>query len=253
MPGRLEGRRVLVLRPGAQAEDLARALEAEGAEAVVAPAIRILPPSDWAPIDAALGRGHEWLVFTSVNGVGALARRIPRARPGRVAAVGPATAEALSSTGVGVDYVPDSYTTVALARGLPGPPGPVCVIRAEAAGPDLEEILSDRGFTVERVNAYRTEPAETHRIAEALRAGVDAVALTSASITQAFAGAAGHPPDPRGAAVFSIGPATTAACLRVGLDVAAEAAPHTIPGLVEAIARYFAMAAGSSPAARMGR
>ena len=156
---RLEGRRVLVLRPEGQAEDLARALAEEGAVPVLVPAIRILPLPDTAALEAALRRDHDWVVFTSVNGVAA----INEAVSGRVAAVGPATAEALDE-------------------------------------------------------------------------GVDAVALTSASITEAFADAAGHPPDTRGAAIFSIGPATTAACHRAGLEVKAEAGTHTIPGLVATIA-----------------
>ena len=235
-PRRLEGRRVLVLRPEGQEEDLVRALAAEGAEAVVVPAIRILPLPDTDALDAALRREHDWVIFTSVNGVAAIPDAIPRANHTRVAAVGPATAEALASAGVGVDFVPSAYTTVALATELPGPPSRVCVVRAEAAGPDLETILSDRGYEVERVNAYRTEPSGHHLIVEALDAGVDAVALTSASITEAFADAAGHPPDTRGAAVFSIGPATTAACRRAGLAVTAEAGTHTIPGLVATIA-----------------
>jgi uroporphyrinogen-III synthase len=233
---RLEGRRILVLRPEGQAEDLVRALAAEGADAVVVPAIRILPLPDTEALDAALRRDHDWVIFTSINGVAAIQETIPPANDTRVAAVGPATAEALVSAGVAVDFVPSAYTTVALATELPGPPSRVCVVRAEAAGPDLETILADRGYEVERVNAYRTEPSGHHLIVEALDDGVDAVALTSASITEAFADAAGHPPDTRGAAVFSIGPATTAACRRAGLAVRAEAAAHTIPGLVATIA-----------------
>jgi uroporphyrinogen-III synthase len=233
---RLEGRRILVLRPEGQAEDLVRALTAEGADAVVVPAIRILPLPDTEALDAALRREHDWVIFTSINGVAAIHDAIPEANQTLVAAVGPATAEALVSAGVAVDFVPSAYTTVALATELPGPPSRVCVVRAEAAGPELETILADRGYEVERVNAYRTEPSGHHLIVAALDDGVDAVALTSASITEAFADAAGHPPDTRGAAVFSIGPATTAACRRAGLAVRAEAGTHTIPGLVATIA-----------------
>ncbi|MCW3036406.1 MAG: uroporphyrinogen-III C-methyltransferase [Actinobacteria bacterium] len=236
MRRRLEGRRILVLRPEGQAEDLARALTAEGADAVVVPAIRILPLPDTEALDAALRREHDWVLFTSTNGVAAARETIPGATLTRVAAVGPATAEALASAGVAVDFVPSAYTTAALASELPGPPSRVCVVRAEAAGPDLEAILSERGYEVERVNAYRTEPSGHHLIVEALDDGVDGVALTSASITEAFADAAGHPPDTRGAAIFSIGPATTAACRRAGLTVTAEAPTHTIPGLVATIA-----------------
>jgi uroporphyrinogen-III synthase len=236
MPRRLEGKRILVLRPEGQAEDLVRALTAEGAETLAVPAIQILPLPDSDALDAALRREYDWVVFTSVNGVAALPETLPAASLTRVAAVGPATAQALASAGVAVDFVPSAFTTVALASELPGPPSRVCVVRAEASGPDLEAILAERGYEVERVNAYRTEPAGPDRIAEALARGVDAVALTSASITEAFAEAAGNPPDIRGAAIFSIGPATTAACRRVGLPVRAEAAVHTIPGLVATIA-----------------
>src|SRR5437879_8809533 len=98
---RLEGRRILVLRPEGQAEDLVRALAAEGADAVVVPAIRILPLPDTEALDAALRREHDWVVFTSINGVingvAAMHGTIPPAKPTRVAAVGPATAEALAS------------------------------------------------------------------------------------------------------------------------------------------------------------
>ena len=234
MPEGLLGRRILVLRPAEQAEDLALALVAEGAEPVVVPAIRILPAIDPSAIADALAREHDWVVFTSVNGVAALPRDPPTAmRRSRIASVGPATAQALEGLGFSIDFIPTAYTTVALAAELPGPPGRVCVVRAEAAGPELETILSGRGFTVERVDAYRTEPAGAGPIAQALAVGVDAVALTSASITWAFADAVtGTGP---GAAVFSIGPATTAACRAAGLAVAGEAQTHTIPGLVAAM------------------
>lgn len=249
MPGRLEGRRVLVLRPVGQAASLAAALRAEGAEPVVTPAIRILPNDVSAALATALSGGCAWTLFTSVNGVAAALPALagPR-RPalGRVAAVGPVTAEALVAAGIAVDFVPSAFTTEALARELPRelapdapgePSGRVCVVRAEAAGDDLECILAERGFGVARVDAYRTEPAGAAAIARALEAGVDAVALTSASITDAFASASAGIAGPVPALV-SIGPATSAAARRAKLTVAAEASPHTTSGLVEALARH---------------
>ncbi|HLH27611.1 MAG TPA: uroporphyrinogen-III synthase, partial [Acidimicrobiales bacterium] len=141
----------------------------------------------------------------------------------------------------------------ALARELPGPPTSVRLLRADVAGGELERILAERGFAVERVDVYRTEPADGLAIAAALEAGVDAVALTSASIARAYAAAApgGRPgrPEHRGPghrgppAVFSIGPATSAACAELGITVAAEASPHTVLGLVVAMVA----ALGSAP------
>src|SRR5256885_6259381 len=105
-PRRLEGRRVLVLRPGGQEEDLVRALAAEGADAVVVPAIRILPLPDTEALDAALRREHDWVIFTSINGVAAIQETISQANHPRVPAVGPATADALVSAGPSVHFVP---------------------------------------------------------------------------------------------------------------------------------------------------
>jgi len=233
MPGRLEGRRILVLRPERQAADLASALSAEGAEPVVVPAIRIAPTLSAGAWERLLSGGFDWVVFTSVNGVAATGCRPANGARLRVAAVGPATAEALTSAGVPVDFVPSAYTTVALGSELPGPAGKVCVVRAASAGPDLETILAGRGFEVERLDAYTTEPEPPDRILAAVETGVDAVALTSASIAQAYAAAAGKAGP---AVIFSIGPATTAAARSAGLAVTAEAATHTIRGLVETIA-----------------
>jgi uroporphyrinogen III methyltransferase/synthase len=192
-----------------------------------------------------LARRHDWIVFTSVNGVTALAEHLagfdPSALPPRVGAVGPATARALVSRGLRVEFVPSAYTTVSLGRELPGPPADVCLVRAEIAGGELEDILRARGFSVERIDAYRTAVIEPDRIAEVLRAGVDGIALTSASIVDAYAPAAGGSGS---AAVFCIGPATAAACRAAGIEVAASAPVHTIPGLVATIVESL----GSRPA-----
>ena len=250
----LRGRRVLVLRPEAQADDLAGALRAEGATPVVVPAIRIEPLLDRTALDGALDRAgsYDWLLFTSVNGVAAVTGRMaergigPGALAdggGRVGAIGPATRRALERAGVTVDWVPTRFTTEALAGELPriagrrGPAGSVCVFRADVAGPELDMALSARGFDLERVDAYRTIPAGGDRIAAALASGVDAVAFTSASIVRAFVEACSEEPARAGPRplLCCIGPSTAQACTAAGLPVDCEATVHTIPGLVDAM------------------
>lgn len=236
--------RVLVLRPEGRAGELARELAARGLEPVVVPAIRLVRPTDWAPLDRAIDElsRFDWLVFTSTSGVeaffdrarerGVVLDRLPR----RIAAVGPMTKEALVERGVSVEWVPSPFTTEALARELPGPPSKVCLIRAENAGPDLEESLRARGFEAERVDAYRSEAANVDEIAATVRNGVDAIAFTSASIVEAFVGAVGV--EVGGALVCSIGPATSDACGRLGLTVDLEATPYTGVGLARAMSDY---------------
>src|SRR5262245_2549812 len=103
---RLAGLRVLVTRPKAQAIEFVRRLELLGASPLILPVIEVQPPADWSPADAAIRKlrdgGYDWVVLTSANGVSAFldrlraldldARAFGRAR---IAAIGPATAEAL--------------------------------------------------------------------------------------------------------------------------------------------------------------
>jgi uroporphyrinogen III methyltransferase/synthase len=232
---------VLVLRPEQQASQLARLLVAEGAEPVLVPAIRILPPDDWTAIDRAVERlqAFEWIVFTSVNGVDHFLSRLPDAArlAGKVGAIGPGTKQSLVARGIEVAWMPRSFTSAALGEQLPGPPAKVLLVRADIATAELEDTLRARGFELERVDAYRTEAINGEEI-RAVVDRVDAVALTSASIARSFGQAAGRyggtPP-----AICSIGPATSQACRAEGLSVDVEAREHTIAGLVRAMSELF--------------
>src|SRR3954468_17961323 len=74
----LFGKRVLVTRPKAQAAELVARIEAMGGEAIEAPMIRIVPPDDFGPLDAACEHAGEfdWIVFSSVNAVDAFVERL---------------------------------------------------------------------------------------------------------------------------------------------------------------------------------
>ncbi len=248
MNGPLDGVRVLVLRPEHQAGELAGKLEAEGATAVVVPAIRIVPPASWTKADEAITRApnFDWVVFTSVNGVESVMARMEetgsdvQTLPERVGAIGPGTKRALEAHGVPVEWMPTSYTSVKVAEELPDPPASVLLIRADIATKELDEALEARGFEVTRIDAYGTEACNTDLVHKAL-AEVDAVALTSASIARSFAQACGgRKPGPE-LVICSIGPATSAEIRRQGLEVTVEAADHDIPGLIEALKDYLAV------------
>ena len=107
----LAGHRIAVTRPQAQARALIEGLRELGAEPLSLPTIRIADPSDPGPLRQALDdlERYDWVAFTSVNGVDRFWRELEAAgRPSslpetmRVAAIGPATAEALRRRGVGV-------------------------------------------------------------------------------------------------------------------------------------------------------
>ena len=245
-------RRILVTRPDGQAADLADHLRHRGFAPVIVPTVRIeMAPA--ADLDAALGslEGADWLVVTSANGAQALAgrlagmnRRLPDAL--RVAAVGPATADALHAAGIRVDHVPDEYLTLAIAGGLGEIAGRrILLAQADAAAPDLREALLARGALVEEVLAYRTVegPGESrdplHAVLQQELAGV---AFTSGSTVRGLTRLAS--PIDRGRArtlpAFCIGPVTAVEARHSGFHIAAVAAEHTATGLADAIAEYFA-------------
>jgi len=254
----LSGRTVVVTRAAAQAQRFTELLQASGARVIEAPAIVIAPPASWEPLDAALTalETFTWVVFTSTNGVAMVDRRLgtlglgwPALSARRVAAIGPATADALREHGVRVDIVPAEYRAEGLVsrlRPLLSPADRVLLPRAAQTRDVLVTELRQLGVQVIEVAAYATRKAEggAPRLGEALAAGtIDAVTFTSSSTARNFAEAFSE--DERRAwrgrvAVASIGPITAATAAEYGLTTDIMPAEYTIPALARAIVEYFA-------------
>jgi hydroxymethylbilane synthase len=248
----LRGRRVLLVRPAGQETFLVERLRALGAEAVIHPLIRILPPEDWGPLDAALAdlARFDWVVFTSANGVRATLERLrllgggsELLREKRLAAIGPATARALREYELEPDIVPDKFIAEAvaaqlIARGVAG--ARVLVARAAEAREILPRRLEEAGATVVVVPAYRTEllPLD-EAIQAALEAGtLDWIFLTASSTARALAAALG---DTKRLSdrirIAAIGPVTAETARELGLRVDVVADTYTAEGLIEAVVR----------------
>lgn len=253
----LHGRRVLVTRPRAQAARLVALLEMYGAEVVAVPTIRLEPPEDWRPLDAAIAAlaGFRWVVFTSVNGVTAFRDRLFRAgRDARalagvgVAAIGPETADGLRRMGVEPDLVPGEYRAEGLVAALGSRVAPgdtLLVVRAAEARDVLPRELTARDVRVTVAPAYRTVLATegADRVVELLEAGgLDVVTFTSSSTVRGLVGLLA-PRDPRrllGAATLAaIGPVTAATLEEHGLRAGVVPRAYTIPALADAIAARF--------------
>lgn len=234
---RLAGRRVVVTRAAEQVGDLVERLEAEGAEAVVVPTIAIADPVDGgAALRRALFEPLDWLVVTSSNGAVRVAMACAGRRPvhGRIAAVGPRTAAALTKLGWAVDLVPDEAVGEALVSAFPVGEGRVVLAQAAGARDVVAAGLRAKGWTVDAVEAYRTVPATAPEAAVAEAAGADAVCFLSSSAVTNYIAAAGVNRIPP--VVVCIGPITAATAEAAGLIVAAVADEHTGAGVVEALA-----------------
>jgi uroporphyrinogen-III synthase len=254
----LEGAWVVNTRSPRQARELDVLLEERRAHPLSYPCIDIAPALDPAPLDRALRQAAEgafgWLVFTSANAVEAVETRLrglgipagPMARTS-VAAVGPGTAAALADRlGIAADLCPDEYVAEALAEQLVARRAQrVLVPQAEQAREVLVRILVAHGVEVEAVTAYRTVLGSGGvNVPRLVRGGrVDAVAFASPlavdNMAVRFEQEDGDWDDLRKVCIACIGPVTSAAAERRGLEVHVLARDHTIPDLVDSLERYY--------------
>lgn len=272
----LQGRSILITRAHEQAGTFSERLRALGATAVEFPAIRVVPPEDWEPLDNALKRlceagWYDWLVFTSANGVRICFERLQRlgydARSignVSVAAIGPATAVELAKYGVAVDLVPAEYIAEGIAvallddarklgESLAGKK--VLLARAAEARNVLVTELQQSGAIVEVVAAYRTvgvthEDGQGREILRMLETQqLDILTFTSSSTVRNFMqwlmqcnrdvanSLLSNVAQHARPKIACIGPITSQTAREFGLDVHIEAQEYTIAGLIEAIIR----------------
>jgi len=253
----LFGWRVLVPRTKDQAGALSTQLRGFGAVPEEVPTISVEQPRNPQQMEKALrglveGR-YEWIAFTSVNAVKAVRLRFEeygldaRAFSGlKIAAVGEQTAAALRALGINPDLVPSGEQS---ARGLleDWPPfdevldpiNRVFLPRADIATETLVAGLTDLGWEVDDVTAYRTvraapPPAE---VREAIKSGkFDAVVFTSSSTVRNLVGIAGKPH--ACTVVACIGPQTAKTAEEHGLRVDVMAEHPSVAELATALAEF---------------
>ena len=259
----LFGRRVLVTRSRDQAGELVDLLEAEGAEAVEAPLIKVVPPEDYGLLDEVCARAaaYNWIVFTSANGANAFMDRLlagPRDMRAladtKLCAVGPGTAARLTRFGLKVDFVPDDHRAEGVVAALKraGSLNGVKVLfpKADIAREVIPEQLRAAGADVTEVVAYRTVTADADAhlgiYRQLLDGKIDVVTFSSASAVRAFIAIHGaeqavdllsH------TLVATIGPVTADAAHRYGINPQIIPSSSTIPALVDAISAHFQNAA----------
>jgi uroporphyrinogen-III synthase len=254
----LAGKRVIITRAREQAPALAKLLEAHGAQAFSIPAIEIVPPQSFQPLDRALKKiqSYDWLVLTSVNGVAALRKRMGKVDVSaglmkhlNVCAIGPATKQEIEKQlGLKVSIMPEEYVAESVvAKMRPQVAGKsVLLVRAKVARDVIPKELRAAGAQVDIAEAYETvTPVNSaKKLGEALgKKGPDAITFTSSSTARNFTALLPKNVSPKellkGVALASIGPVTSTTLREVGLWVDLEAAEHTMEGLVSALEKYF--------------
>lgn len=250
----LAGKCVVITRPEHQMAELAGLLRAQGADVILAPSVQIEPLPDTAMLDAALQHveQYNWLLFSSVNAVDIVccapdASRLAQDRPPglRIAAIGPACAQALAVQGVRVDFVPSRHHGDCLAGELPIRPGErILFPRSAIARTEIVTRLVERGAQVDEIAVYTTTDAplpETTR--NQLRQAWDAIIFTSGSTVRGFsfaiAGDEAIQANLGAACRACIGPVTAAVASELGYTPQVVPAEHSAQGLVNALSDYY--------------
>ena len=263
----MSGVRVLVGRARHQASALSSGLRDLGAGVLEIPFIEIRKPRSYEALDTALKSlsEYDWLILTSVNGVDALWERLRKLRLGgkavcnlKIAAIGPATRQAIEQHGAKVNLVPKEYVAesvvASLRRKVKGKR--VLLARAKVARDVIPSELRKLGARVDVVEAYETviPQASRRRLRAALRSSrrrLDVITFTSSSTVRNFVALLGESRGRvgrghtgasvkrhlKGVRLASIGPVTSSTLRDLGLRVDIEAAEYTIPGLINAICK----------------
>jgi uroporphyrinogen-III synthase/uroporphyrinogen III methyltransferase/synthase len=220
------------------------------------PVLEIQPPESFAGLDAALQRfsSYDWLILTSANTVRAIANRaqhlglqIRQPVSMKVAAIGEGTATAAAEAGFKVALIPASNVSESLVSALEGrlAGARVLLARAAVARDVIPDALRVAGAEVNVADAYQNGiPAGApEQLQQALSDGLDAATFTSSSSVthlKAAAAAAGLNWPFTGVAAISIGPITSKTLREEGWQPAAVARVSDVPGLVTAVAEFFA-------------
>ncbi len=254
----LFGKRILVTRARAQAEEFSRLLIDAGADPVECPTIETVPPVSWASVDAAIRdvAGFRWLIFTSVNGIAPFMSRLDAAGLDtralghlKICCIGPRTTDELRRHGLRADLVPEEFQAEGILKALAREGVQGCRIlipRAEVAREILPEQLRAMGGEVQVVAVYRTvrPAASVDALREALRTRtIDMVTFASSSSVRNFADLFADQAELRRAmgdvSVACIGPITADTVRECGLEVAVQARANTIPALADAIVAHY--------------
>ena len=253
----LLGKRIIVTRAREQASDMVKRLSDLGAECLEFPTIKVVPPEDTTPLKGAIERlpDYNWIVFTSVNGVKFFfdllfdAEKDVRALAHlNTAAIGPATAAELLKYGLKSDIIPKNYRAESVVEAFSQEPlngKKILLPRAKEARPVLPVELRKMGAEVDEVIAYVTEKVRENvemLIDQLEKKAIDLISFTSSSTVKNFKTLL---PEDRfnslmeGIAIASIGPITSETAKGLGFDVRVTAESYTIPGLCDAILKYF--------------
>jgi uroporphyrinogen-III synthase len=239
-------RRIVITRAAHQAGEWADAIRARGDVPILYRCIRIAPPLDAEPLDAALRalNDFDWVVLTSANTAYALSLwfELMPTFP-KVAVIGKSTAQAVEQfLGVNADWMPEEANGATLGMTLPLEAGMrVLLPQSALADHSLSQTLRERGAEVTTVRAYETvigtggEDVPTMLV----HGEVDAILFSSPSTVHNFVQRIYPLPVPSLPAAC-IGATTAKAAREYPFSAVLQSETATIEGLLDVLNSYWA-------------
>ncbi len=248
--GPLAGRRILNTRPLGQGDDLDALVRAAGGSSLHVPAIRIGAPESWQPLDEAIRQADtfDWIVFASANGVRGFVDRLREAGldgralgTARLAAIGPATREALEHAGFACDLTPTLFRSEGITAALVQSPRPsrFLLVRANRGRDVMRREFEAAGHAVREVTAYSSDPIDSldAAIVTAIdQIPVDWITITSSLIAESSVQLFG--PWIGRWRVASLSPITSATLRRHGIEPTVEASAAVTESLIAAMSDW---------------
>lgn len=250
----LFGHRILITREYSKDYE---PLEDLGAEIFGFATIKTTESEDYTELDRAIAQieQYHWIVFSSAKGVEFFFKRFLQSdrdirdlKGIRLCAVGKKTAEVLTRYGLKVDLIPEDFNSEGLLEafgrfheGLQGLR--ILLPRPDNARDLFPEVMRRKGALVDTPITYRVVKPVRHgkRLMRFLKEGRITVAtFTSAATFRNFLEIMGDEALDflKGIAIASIGPVTTKAIQKAGLDVTIQPKEATIEAMVEAIINW---------------
>lgn len=257
----LTHRTALVACSEAKSGALSAGLRSLGAEVLIFPVISTKGIADKRVLDAALDglNQYSWIIFTSTYGVRYFLARMEerniardRCRSIQVCAVGPATAAALESAGVGVSLVPRDFVAEGILSALEERYGGlhrlaglrILLPRAKEARGLLPRALAAVGALVDVVPCYENTLPELDAdwMRSVLARTPDLLVFTSSSAVNNFIALLGGDDGRKmlsRATVAALGPITARALASFGKQAEILPRENTIPSLLDAIRLHY--------------
>jgi len=253
----LFGKRIMVTRPADQAQEMYKSLRELGAEVLAYPTIATEEHNDengWMAYKK-ISSTNRWLIFTSENGVRYFFKQL-RKQIGdirnlggfKIAAIGYGTLRALNKVNLKADFIPSIATTADLAGEFTSKvqldDTTVVRVRGNLADDSIEKALHESGVEVIALQVYRTfHPGWPEGLKEKLSEYPPHV-ITFTSGSTAYGLKTTLSEDEvnelaERAMIVSIGPATSKIIKSLGMQVTCEATEHNVPGVIDAIRKYY--------------